>query len=69
MSMPWDEMMDESQRHIDACVNACAGLNPEAIPSLVEAVRKYLKAPRGRETTSSYKRMCDALKAVKETSK
>jgi len=31
-------------RRIVACVNACEGINPEAVPDLLEACRKLIEA-------------------------
>lgn len=37
-----------SNRRAVACVNACAGLNPAAIPSLIAAVEVYQAAENQR---------------------
>ena len=39
---PGREIQIANARHIVACVNACAGLNPEKIPGLIEIAREYV---------------------------
>jgi hypothetical protein len=34
---------DSNADHIVACVNACAGINPEAVPDVVAALRDMLE--------------------------
>jgi predicted nucleic acid-binding Zn ribbon protein len=38
---PNDEMLANAER-IVSCVNACAGINPEAIPELIKAAEKLI---------------------------
>lgn len=48
---------------IVACVNACEGINPEAVPMLVEACREFIRKCDAGEARSlrSYKQMQEAL--------
>lgn len=38
--------VEANAHRIAACVNACAGLNPEAVPDLLAAAEKVLRAGR-----------------------
>ena len=45
----WDHMHANAQR-IVSCVNACAGINPEAVPGLVAALRNARNVLAGLAT-------------------
>lgn len=40
-NLPYEacEVTEEEQRHIVACVNACAGIKPEVVPEMVAVLR------------------------------
>ena len=42
-------------------VNACAGLNPEAIPALVEAARRIARAANDMDINAAAYDLCRAL--------
>ena len=50
-------------RRIVACVNACAGINPEAVPNLLEAAKDFIyKVDEGRAfSVKSYAKFSAAI--------
>lgn len=52
---------------IVSCVNACAGINPEALPAFISAVEN-LRDMKGRHNTAiAYDRLMEALAKLKPT--
>ena len=46
-SSEWNWFKDEDAKRTVACVNACAGINPEAVPDVVEALREAINWAEG----------------------
>ena len=65
--MDWDVDVSNARRAV-ACVNAMAGLDPEAVRELVEAVEKYTEDLLSAcpDTTDSFNQMSDALAKVRQ---
>jgi len=49
---------------IVACVNGCAGLNPEAVPELLAACRMVVMAQQRRTRTAEEQEIMDAARAA-----
>ena len=63
------DMLSRHKDHIVACVNACAGINPKAVPKLVEAAKSLLsrKKEGQGEDTNIFAEWDDLEDAIKDT--
>lgn len=58
---------EADKARIVSCVNACAGINPEALPAFISAVEN-LRDMKGRHNTViAYDRLMEALAKLKPT--
>lgn len=48
----WSELVEANAARIVSCVNACAGINPAAVPEIVDALERLLACacPTGMDT-------------------
>lgn len=64
-TLPW-KTAEANMERIVACVNACAGINPEAVPMLLAACKAVLNSDGvigpGWSTSNTYEKVFDAVR-------
>jgi hypothetical protein len=61
----------ENADHIVACVNACAGINPAAVPMMMAAMLKtidYLNLRADKESSELWSEVANAVRVAKRSS-
>lgn len=61
----------ENADHIVACVNACTGMNPAAVPMMMAALLKtidYLNLRADKESSELWSEVAHAVRAAKRSS-